>query len=186
MSQFRKLLVGGALAMPVLLALPADATTVEAVDFKALIHAADACVVGSVAGSRTETVDGQVYTVTDFTVGEVGFGDVGGVISVRTMGGEVTRSMFPVSEVVPGAPRFLSGQDYFLLLDDAPSLAPGYSAIGATDGFVPAGVFEGALPMVGGRVNLPGLGNGLDAESALEIVTDERAAPTAGIVETEQ
>ena len=185
MTKFRKLVVGGALALPVMLALPAGATTVEAVDFKELIHTADACVVGTVAATRTETVDGQVYTVTDFAVGEVGFGDVGGTVSVRTMGGEVSRSMFPVSEVVPGSPRFLSGQEYFLLLDDAPSLAPGYSAIGATDGFVPAGTFEGALPMVGGRVNLPGLGNGLDAEAALDIVTSERAAPTAEIGETE-
>ena len=186
MSNFRKLLVGGALAVPMLMTLPvtAGATTVESVDFKTLIHKADACVVGSVADTRTETVDGQVYTVTDFTVSDVAFGDVGGMVSVRTPGGAVTRSMFPVSEVVPGAPRFLSGQEYFLLLDDAPSLAPGYSAIGATDGFVPAGVFEGALPMIGGRVNLPGLGSGLDAESALDIVTEERAAPTAVVGET--
>ena len=185
MTVFRKLALGGALAVPALLALPAGATTLEAVDFKELIHAADACVVGSVADSRTETVDGQVYTVTDFNVSKVGFGDVGSVVSVRVPGGEVSRSMFPVSEVVPGAPRFLSGQDYFLLLDDAQSLQPGFAAIDATDGFVPAGVFEGALSMAGGRVNLPGLGNGLDAEEALEIVTTERAAPTAEIGETE-
>ena len=185
MSYFRKFMVGGALALPMCLALSAGATTVESVDFKALIHTADACVVGTVAESRTETVDGQVYTVTDFDVSEVGFGNVGDTVSVRTPGGAVSRSMFPVSEVVPGAPRFLSGQAYFLLLDDAPSLQPGLSAVGATDGFVPAVTLSGALPMIGGRVNLPGLGAGLDMESALDIVTDERAAPTAEIGETE-
>ena len=113
---------------------PAAATTLEATGFKALVQAADACVVGSVVGERVETRDGQTFTITEFEVSDVAFGDVSGTVSVRTPGGTISKSMFPVAEVVPGAPRFLSGQSYMLVLDAAPTTrgraAPGISGPG--------------------------------------------------------
>ena len=194
MTTFRKLAAGGAMALPMLLALPAMATTLEATGFKALVQSADACVVGSVVGERTETRDGQVYTVTQFEVTDVAFGNVSGTVSVATPGGTVSRSMFPVAEVVPGAPRFLSGQSYMLVLDAAPAprgrIAPGHGGIGgpmvrgpqvqrARAEFVPSGMFQGVLPMRGGEVNLPDIGAGLDMEAALEAVSEIKAAPAA-------
>ena len=196
MTFLRKLAVGGAMALPMLLALPAGATTFEATGFVDLVQSADAVVVGSVLGERTETRDGQVYTITDFDVSDVAFGRVGGTVSVATPGGAIPNSMFPVTEVVPGAPRFLSGQTYMLVLDAAPTswTVPSLGGIGGPivnrpqvqrgrgADFTVSGMFRGALPLHGNQVSLPEIGSDLALDEALRAVSEvrtERRAPGA-------
>lgn len=201
MTGLRKLVAGGAMALPMLLALPAAATTLEATGFKALVQGADALVVGSVVGERTETRDGQVFTITEFDVSDVAFGSVSGTVSVATPGGLVNRGMFPVVEVVPGAPRFLSGQSYMLVLDAAPTTrgrsaprldGPGLGGTGLGGPvfrgpqiqrggaeFTAAGLFQGVLALRDGQVDLPDIGSDMDVEAAFKAVSELRAAPLA-------
>lgn len=184
------------MALPMLLALPAAATTLEATGFKALVQGADALVVGSVVGERTETRDGQVFTITEFDVSDVAFGSVSGTVSVATPGGLVNRGMFPVVEVVPGAPRFLSGQSYMLVLDAAPTTrgrsaprldgpglgGPDFGGFQARRGgaeFTAAGLFQGVLALRDGQVDLPDIGSDMDVEAAFKAVSELRAAPLA-------
>ena len=140
----------------------AHATTLQHADFADLVQASEACVVGSVAAQRSVRVNGQVMTLTDFTVSSTAFGDVGKTVTVATPGGTIQGALFPVVEVYPGSPRFFGGQDYMLLLDDT------------GDELQLAGTFQGVFPVVNGQVDLPGIGANLTLGTAFEAVLEQR------------
>jgi len=73
----------------------------------------------------------RIYTDTNFEVGQTVKGEVGGVITMRQLGGQVG----DVAQVVAGSPVFVPGESYVLFLDPRPDGK--YRVVGFSQGCYP-------------------------------------------------
>jgi hypothetical protein len=73
----------------------------------------------------------RIYTDTSFEVKQTVKGEVGGVITVRQLGGQVE----DVAQVVAGSPVFVTGESYVLFLDPRPDGK--YRVVGFSQGCYP-------------------------------------------------
>ena len=112
---FKKYVIGLSTGLALLCTSSANATTLEKIDFNEMVNQASAVVVGKVQSVETEFRNGQVITLTTFSVSNSVFGNVGQTVTVATPGGERTMGRLQVAEVNASAPRFFSNQESLLL-----------------------------------------------------------------------
>lgn len=159
-------------AATVMLGTTASATTLDKMTLREQAKEAEIGVLATATGATTEVKGGAVYTLTTFDVTGVAFGEAGRTITVRTPGGARPNAAIRVSEVVPGAPTFLSGTTNLLLLDEANGT---YEVVGFNQGVFGVSDVSGTK-----RVMLPeDHGGSVSVQEAFSILNDERSAAEA-------
>jgi hypothetical protein len=96
----------------VALAAVADATTLAPLSFDSLAQQSSAVARLRCLTSESAWDDGEIWTITRFTVVESHKGTIGGVITVRMLGGRVGN----FNSHVDGVPAFRVGEEVYLFL----------------------------------------------------------------------
>lgn len=146
---FKKYIIGISAGLALLCTTSANATTLNKLSFNEVVNQSAACVVGKVQSVESVTRNGQVMTLTTFSVSSTAFGNVGQTVTVETAGGRSTMGRLLVNEVVAGTPRFFNNQENLLFLS-APNAAGEYSVVGFNQGRFsvnPAGAGLVTLPI---------------------------------------
>ncbi|GJL92264.1 hypothetical protein [Hyphococcus sp.] len=98
---------------------PATATSLQKLRLDDMVDQSSSVVVGEAMSSRTERTDAGVFTYTDFRVSDAAFGDMGGTVTVTTLGGRYQIGKFKFAETWPGSPHFSAGTRFVLFLQES-------------------------------------------------------------------
>jgi hypothetical protein len=112
-TKSRRVLLAAWLALALLSAFPADATTIARMSLAKMAQAAPLIVRVRCAGSSVAFDAGEIWTFTSFHVEETWRGDAPSEITVRLLGG----NMGNITSHVSGVPRFRLGENVILFLE---------------------------------------------------------------------
>jgi hypothetical protein len=157
----RRLVSSVILASVLASATTADAIVYVAADFQTLVNEAQTIVLGRVVSLDSEWTEGRrgIETLLSIDVEQTLKGSARASIVVRVPGGQ----MGPYLSVMPGAPRFVEGEDVVLFLAGAPPAVPHILALGQ-------GVFRVVRdPDTGARTVVPELLRA-SADGAVQVI----------------
>ena len=152
-------------------ATAANATSLDQLSFDEIVNQSAACVVGKVVSSESVKRNGQVVTLTTFSVSNTAFGNVSQTVTVETAGGKSKLGRLQVSEVVAGAPRFFTNQESLLFLSTA-NTAGEYKLMGFNQGLFSVNPTGVGVDFVTLPINE---GEQMSVDSALSVIRAARA-----------
>jgi hypothetical protein len=161
MAQTHRLLCCLVSAALLAFAARVDAIVYVAADFRTLVSEAHTIVLGRIVSLEPEWTEGRrgIETLLSIEVERTLKGSAGESIVVRTPGGQ----MGPYLSVMPGAPRFATGEEVVLFLAGAPPAVPHILALSQ-------GVFRVVRdPATGARTVVPELMRAV-ADASVQVV----------------
>lgn len=130
----RKRIVLAGLAIALLLAPMASATTAVKMSEEDLAVTSDLILTGTVTSFDTAWIDRTLYTLVTVQVDDVVKGSAGNAITVMVPGGTDTDRPYPVTVTYAGAPLMMDGEQVFLFLDTVSAVEATYAVAGFSQG----------------------------------------------------
>lgn len=130
----RKRIVLAGLAVALLLAPMASATTAVKMSEEDMAVTSDVILTGTVTAFDTAWIDRTLVTLVTVQVDDVIKGSTGGTITVMVPGGTDTDRQYPVTVTYAGAPLLMDGEQVFLFLDTVSAVEATYAVSGFAQG----------------------------------------------------
>ena len=146
--------LGLLMALGLLSAGTAQATTLTAISLDEMSASADAVILGKVSNQEAVRIGNAINTVVTFDVMDSVVGNPGSSVSVLVPGGSIESAGFRIGETNASAPVFIPGGDAVLFLTDSDS--EGYRQI--------VGYSQGRLSINEGMVRVPELNSSMTLE----------------------